>query len=74
MGLAPQPIPRDSSHPLYKEKECFMFRDHSVLLEGLLQALVVTNSVQIESDSLPPQIESLVDSVQLPNQDDLVQR
>lgn len=51
-----------------------MYRDHNVLLEGLHQALILTNSVQLECDTMPSQINSLIDSVQLPNQDELVKR
>ncbi|KAG8279681.1 39S ribosomal protein L37, mitochondrial [Homalodisca vitripennis] len=73
VGLAPRPVPKDENHPLYKEQPCFFYRDHSVLLEGLPQALALTNTVQLEADILPPRIQKLVDQVQLPNQDKLVQ-
>uniref|UniRef100_A0A1B6G2X7 Large ribosomal subunit protein mL37 n=1 Tax=Cuerna arida TaxID=1464854 RepID=A0A1B6G2X7_9HEMI len=74
VGLAPLPVAKDENHPLYKEQTCYFYRDHSVLLEGLPQALALTNTVQLEADTLPPRIQKLVDQVQLPNQDELVQR
>lgn len=64
----------DEKHPLFHEKPCYFFRDRNVLLDGLPQAKVLTNTVEISPGSLPDQIENLIDAVQLPNQDSLVQR
>lgn len=74
VGLGKKEIPKDENHPLYKKQPCYLYQDHSVLLEGLHQALVLTNSVQLENNVLPKQINDLIDSVQLPQQDLLVKR
>lgn len=71
--LAPRPIPRDHTHPLYHERICHMYRDHNVLLKGLDQAKVLTKTVEIKT-GLPVEIENLVESQQLQDQDTLVQR
>jgi len=74
VGLAPKLVEKDENHPLYKEQPCYMYHDGSVLLEGLQQAMILTNTVQLESNKLPEQIQSLIDKVKLENQDSLVIR
>nr|CAD7405761.1 unnamed protein product [Timema poppensis] len=48
VGLADRPLPWDECHPLYHKQECHMFGNHSVLLKGLDQAKVLTNTVELE--------------------------
>ncbi|PNF38453.1 hypothetical protein B7P43_G04033 [Cryptotermes secundus] len=69
----PRPIPRDHTHPFYHERICHMYRDHNVLLKGLDQAKILTKTVEIKT-GLPVEIENLVGSQCLPDQDALVQR
>lgn len=69
----PKPLPRDSTHPLYNERVCHMYRDHNVLLEGLSQSKILTKTVEIK-EGLPEDIENLVGTHELPEQDKLVQR
>lgn len=71
--LVPKPVPRDHTHPLYHERICHIYRDHNVLLKGLDQGKILTKTVEIET-GLPVEIENLVGSQQLPDQDTLVQR
>lgn len=73
VGLVPKKLEYDENHPLYKEELCYIYRDGSVLLEGLQQALVLTNTMQI-SDELPFKVDNLVENEMLPNQDNLVKR
>lgn len=73
VGMAPKKIEYNENHPLYKEKLCYIYRDGSVLLEGLQQALVLTNTIQV-SDELPFKVDNLVENELLPNQDNLVKR
>ncbi|XP_054258974.1 39S ribosomal protein L37, mitochondrial [Macrosteles quadrilineatus] len=74
VGLAPKPLLKDENHPMYKEQPCYIHHDGSVLMEGMQQALVLTNTVQLETDKLPEQIEALIDKVKLKDQDSLVKR
>lgn len=73
VGLVPRKVEFNENHPLYKEKLCYIYRDGSVLLEGLHQALVLTNTIQI-SDELPFKVGNLVENELLPNQNNLVKR
>ncbi|KAL1460784.1 hypothetical protein WDU94_012734 [Cyamophila willieti] len=53
----PQPK-KNESHPDFKPTSCFMFGDTNVPVEGLDQAKVLTNTVEVEQD-LPEQILKL---------------
>nr|CAD7461723.1 unnamed protein product [Timema tahoe] len=48
VGLEDKPLPWDECHPLYHKQECHMYGNHSVLLKGLDQAKVLTNTVESE--------------------------
>nr|CAD7425904.1 unnamed protein product [Timema monikensis] len=48
VGLEDRPLPWDECHPLYHKQECHMYGNHSVLLKGLDQAKVLTNTVELE--------------------------
>lgn len=74
VGVLEKQQPLDEKHPLFHEKPCYFYRDRNVLLDGLQQAKVLTNTVEISPGSLPDQVENIVDAVQLPNQDALVHR
>lgn len=71
--VVPRPLPHDHTHPLYHEKICHMYRDHSVLLKGLDQGKTLTKTVEVKT-GLPLEIENLVGALHLPEQDMLVQR
>jgi len=74
VGLAPRDVLRDESHPMYKQQACHVYGDSSVLLEGLAQAMALTNTVQLVADQLPPQLDPATLTIKLPNQDELVKR
>ncbi|KAJ9578110.1 hypothetical protein L9F63_025029, partial [Diploptera punctata] len=68
-----KPLANDETHPLYNERECLMYRDHNVLLEGLTQGKILTKTVEIKK-GLPEEIEKLFGAYELPEQDKLIQR
>lgn len=49
---------KDENHPDFKPTPCFQYGDADVLVEGLDQAKVLTNTVEVEQD-LPKQILKL---------------
>jgi hypothetical protein len=71
--VIPRPVPRDHTHPLYHEKICHVYRDCNVLLKGLDQGKILTKTVEVKT-GLPLEIENLVGTLHLPEQDMLVQR
>lgn len=73
--IGPTVLPKthDRSHPLWHDDPCFVYGDHNVLVRGLDQALVFTNSIQPESD-LPQHVKELCEAYRLPDQDDHVKR
>lgn len=71
--VVPRPVPHDHTHPLYHEKICHMYRDHSVLLKGLDQGKTLTKTVEVKP-GLPSEIENLVGAQHLPDQDTLIKR
>lgn len=52
----PKPVLFDRSHPDWHDQVCHVYRDNNVLVEGLDQAKIVTNSVEIQQ-GLPEQIQ-----------------
>ena len=55
IGVKPKPIPQDENHPNWHQQICFTYKDTNVLLGGLNQAKVLTNTVQLV-DGLPERI------------------
>ncbi|XP_061397031.1 large ribosomal subunit protein mL37 [Musca vetustissima] len=47
------------------EQRCYMYANHNVLLEGLLQAQVLTNTVKIHG--LPKPLQELIDNIKIPS-------
>lgn len=47
-----KPSPLDETHPKWKARTCLTYKDDNVLLEGLNQAKILTNTVEIQ-DGLP---------------------
>lgn len=47
-----RPLPLNENHPNRKARPCLTFKDDNVLLEGLNQAQVLTNTVVVE-EGLP---------------------
>lgn len=41
--------PLDETHPKWKTRPCLTFKDDNVLLEGLNQAKILTNTVEIQN-------------------------
>lgn len=69
-----EPPPRaDRSHPLWHEEPCFVYGDHNVLVRGIEQAKVFTNTVEPES-GLPQYVKELHEAYRLPDQDEHVQK
>ncbi|KAK7605452.1 hypothetical protein V9T40_007310 [Parthenolecanium corni] len=71
-GIRKLPPKLDSSHPNWKETPCLVNRDHNVLVGGLNQAKIFTNSVETK-EGLPSQIESLYDADTVDKHIELVQ-
>lgn len=64
VGAVPKPILEDESHPNWHKKACSIFGDQNVLIGGLPQAQVLTNTLEI--NSFPRQIEDVLINDQLP--------
>ncbi|XP_025410501.1 39S ribosomal protein L37, mitochondrial [Sipha flava] len=63
----------NNAHPLWNYDPCYVYGDHNVLVRGLDQAKVFTNSIEPES-GLPKYFKDLYEAYRLPNQDEHVQR
>lgn len=76
IGQGPlQPLPGTPEHPDYHEERVLTYKDHNVLLEGLEQAKLLTNTIEPSSEKvLPSQLTNLIGAVSHPNQDKLVKR
>ncbi|XP_077299713.1 mitochondrial ribosomal protein L37 [Arctopsyche grandis] len=59
IGVGQKPLPRDETHPDWKERCCHVIKSTDVLVEGLPQALLLTKTVHV-SETLPKSIEALV--------------
>ncbi|CAB0030064.1 unnamed protein product [Trichogramma brassicae] len=70
--LVPKPLPRDSSHPDYKEVPCLQYGDNTLLLEGIVQAQHLTKTV-LFNDALPDSVEKSTEDVS-DHTNELVQR
>lgn len=53
-----KPPPLDETHPKWKARPCLTYKDDNVLLEGLNQAKILTNTVEVQ--------EGLPDVITLP--------
>lgn len=60
-------------HKLWHDDPCFVYSDHNVLVRGLDQGKVFTNSIEPEP-GLPQYFKELYEAYKLPNQDEHVQR
>lgn len=56
IGYKDVPPPLDHTHPDWHDRALMSYKDHNVLLEGLNQAKIVTNSIEIETN-LPEKIK-----------------
>ena len=70
--LKPQPVSQDITHPNWKDNPCLMYEDNDLLVEGLPQAQVITNTVVFEN-TLPDAVEALSTDVRK-EVNELVQR
>ncbi|KAH8306456.1 hypothetical protein KR018_011842 [Drosophila ironensis] len=55
----------DSTHPNWHAKACYSVSDNSILIGGLAQAQVLTNSIEVPA--FPKQIEDAIASQELPS-------
>ncbi|GJQ76180.1 mRpL37 [Trypoxylus dichotomus] len=55
LSLKPEPPKRDKTHPDWHDRVCHILRDENVLLEGLTQAKIITNTVEVQ-EGLPETI------------------
>ncbi|KAJ8948101.1 hypothetical protein NQ318_008454 [Aromia moschata] len=55
IGYKDKPVPLDENHPNWHNRPLLSYRDNNVLLEGLTQAKILTNTVQLK-DGLPERI------------------
>lgn len=53
-----KPLPLNKDHPNWKSRPCLTFKDDNVLLEGLNQAKILTNTVEVE-EGLPSKFVQL---------------
>lgn len=61
------PTPKKNEHhPDFKSIPCFSYGDNNVLVEGLNQAKVLTNTVEVE-ENLPQMILKLKEETSLPS-------
>lgn len=60
-----RPKPLDENHPDYQKTPCLIYKDNNVLVQGMDQAKVLTNTVTISS-SLPDQLKELEENLALP--------
>nr|XP_022909733.1 39S ribosomal protein L37, mitochondrial [Onthophagus taurus] len=49
IGFIPKPLPLDETHPNWHERICYTYNNNNVLLEGLNQAKILTNTVEVKS-------------------------
>lgn len=70
-GMRIKPPKFDQTHPHWNEKHCFVHRDNNVLAQGLEQAKVFTNSVELTS-GLPDKITSLYNEAFVEKQNELI--
>ncbi|XP_034475449.1 39S ribosomal protein L37, mitochondrial [Drosophila innubila] len=64
VGATIKPIPEDESHPNWHKAAGHIFGDNNVLLGGLPQSQVLTNTIEI--NSFPRQIEDAIANGQFP--------
>ncbi|XP_068894590.1 large ribosomal subunit protein mL37 [Tenebrio molitor] len=55
VGLKPKPVEFDNTHPNWHDRVLLTYKDHNVLLEGLTQAKILTNAVELKQ-GLPDRI------------------
>ncbi|KPU79639.1 uncharacterized protein Dana_GF27392 [Drosophila ananassae] len=65
VGDRERPIPLDSSHPNWHSKVCHSISDTNVVVGGLPQAQVLTNSIEIPT--FPKKIEDAIANQELPS-------
>lgn len=62
----------DDTHPDWKNEPCLTYKDRNVLVDGLNQAKIFTNTFEVRG-GLPSNIENLYDKIKIDHQDDIVQ-
>lgn len=73
IGPAELPLEQNNTHPLWHDDPCFVYSDHNVLVRGIDQAKVFTNSIE-PAPGLPQYFNELYEAYKLPNQDEHIQR
>lgn len=53
--MYPKQQEQDETHPLWKSRICLTYKDNNVLLEGLNQAKILTNTIQTQ-EGLPERL------------------
>lgn len=56
VGFKPKIQPEDETHPKWKARTCLTYKDDNVLLEGLEQAKLLTNTVEVQK-GLPEKLQ-----------------
>ncbi|KAF4522968.1 hypothetical protein B566_EDAN009558 [Ephemera danica] len=75
VGHLPKAVLLDESHPLYHTRHCYEYQEETALIEGVKQAQVLTNTVEVK-EGLPDAIKDIINSnkeQQPENLNDLVQ-
>ncbi|KRF99937.1 uncharacterized protein Dwil_GK27784 [Drosophila willistoni] len=65
IGSALKPVLEDHTHPNWHSNPCHLFSDNNVLLGGIPQAQVLTNSIEIQN--FPQHIDDAIKNQQLPS-------
>lgn len=73
VGPVELPAKMNNTHPSWHDDPCYVYADRNVLVRGLEQAKVFTNTVEPEP-GLPRYLGELFEAYRLPDQDDHVRR
>lgn len=58
MGFKEKPLLFDKTHPNWHDETLYSYKDNNVLLEGLKQAKVITNTVELK-EGLPERLTEI---------------
>ncbi|VVC37657.1 Ribosomal protein L37/S30 [Cinara cedri] len=73
VGPAELPPEENNTHPFWHDDPCYVYEDHNILVRGIEQAKVFTNSIE-PIPGLPQYFNELYEAYKLPNQDEHIQR
>lgn len=53
------PLKTDHTHPNWHDSPCLLYEDNDLLVEGVTQAKILINTIQLQEEC-PPRIENLL--------------